>query len=62
MGEKTTSRYILTDEQAIRIGVADILVTISKDEATPEQKSAVRALIEEAVRTLKTEVPPGVAA
>lgn len=58
MNEKTTTARRLTDEQAIRIGVADILLLLSKDESTAEQKQVARGLIEQAVNALgeKTSV------
>lgn len=57
MSDKTTTARRLTDEQAIRIGVADILVTLSSGEVAPEQKSMARSLIEQAVKILKQEIP-----
>lgn len=46
----------MTDEHAIRIGIADILVLLSRGESTPEQKSMARELVEQAVKALKGQV------
>lgn len=52
MNDKTTTARRLTDEQAIWIGVADILLLLSKDELTAEQKLAARGLADQAVKAL----------
>jgi hypothetical protein len=55
MVEKATARY-LTDEQAIRIGIANILSMLSCDDVTSGQKASAREHIELAVKALKDPV------
>jgi hypothetical protein len=55
MVEKATARY-LTDEQAIRIGIADILSILSGDDVTSDQKASAREHVQLAVKALRGQV------